>query len=319
MGFIHIGETIRMLRKERGISQEKLVAGLKGILTRESLSNIERGKNRTSFHVLDIIFDRLGAPAWNFFHHPLTDEEAAAVNMKSQFREAVAANNRNECKRLLGEMANMTIFNNELLQENLKCQATFILMPSSATPPPPPDYEKAEALLLQAIKITHSDFNIANIPRYLLTETDRLIISMLSETMFEQSKKDEAIEVLTQLAENARNNIFDAYERTRALSTILFNLSQRLGQTSLFEQSMTVAEEAIALNKKYRNYSINTPKLLYNIACCLKELDVDWRNNERIKQCLHDSYFGMRMFGRISDAEIIRAGAARRFDITLPI
>lgn len=64
MGTYQIGEVIRLLRKEKGITQELLSDGLCSV---ETLSRIENGKHTPSRATLDALMERLGKDSQKFF------------------------------------------------------------------------------------------------------------------------------------------------------------------------------------------------------------------------------------------------------------
>lgn len=68
---------LREIRKDRGLSQEKLAALCDRSI--EAISNLERGKNLPSFETLEKLTEALNIPARDFFDYDDDDPERSGL------------------------------------------------------------------------------------------------------------------------------------------------------------------------------------------------------------------------------------------------
>ena len=98
----HLGEKIRELRKQRGITQKDL-AGDK--ITRNMLSLIESGNASPSVSTLLYIAERLGTPAGYFFAStPEEEGRFLKMTISAELREQFGIRHFRECERICLEL-----------------------------------------------------------------------------------------------------------------------------------------------------------------------------------------------------------------------
>jgi len=83
---VNLGEKIRHLRKERGLSQEEVG---RGVLTRSMISAIERGKARPSLKTLEVIAQGLGKSVDFFLEDEVTDQTYKRVRAHLTLSDAL--------------------------------------------------------------------------------------------------------------------------------------------------------------------------------------------------------------------------------------
>lgn len=83
---MNLGEKIRHLRKERGLSQEEVG---RGVLTRSMISAIERGKARPSLKTLEVIAQGLGKSVDFFLEDEVTDQTYKRVRAHLTLADAL--------------------------------------------------------------------------------------------------------------------------------------------------------------------------------------------------------------------------------------
>lgn len=105
MGEYNIGQFIYRSRKAIGLTQEELCQNENGIVccSVETLSRIERGKQRPNFRTMRDIMRRLGKE--NCFCTPyLKTTDYRVLELKRELKRAITLNNYNEAEHLLGIM-----------------------------------------------------------------------------------------------------------------------------------------------------------------------------------------------------------------------
>jgi HTH-type transcriptional regulator, quorum sensing regulator NprR len=83
---VNLGDKIRQLRKERGLSQEEVG---RGVLTRSMISAIERGKARPSLKTLEVISQGLGKSVDFFLEDEVTDQTYKRVRAHLTLADAL--------------------------------------------------------------------------------------------------------------------------------------------------------------------------------------------------------------------------------------
>jgi len=95
--YFDAGKIIARLRKQRGISQEKLA----GLSDRSNLSRIERGQQGISRVLLEFYLDRLGYSLERFTPFLLSDDEASIYALRDEIEDYIANDNVYKAKKPL--------------------------------------------------------------------------------------------------------------------------------------------------------------------------------------------------------------------------
>ncbi|MCL2203430.1 MAG: helix-turn-helix transcriptional regulator [Defluviitaleaceae bacterium] len=295
MNYTALGKMIKQLRSQKKISQKKLAQGIMG---HNNLSRIEKGQQSVSKEKLDMIFNRLGHVATRFFPYPLTEGEFAVYELRDAFNNAQAKSDVDKMASLIKDMEKLPEFQVGLHKQSLLRDKACLLLYQDT-----PDAIAAKQLLYEAIKISIPEFEINNINTYLLGGDDQEIIAMLAEIAYDAGEGHEAVIILEKLAQNIRKRMSDSYEKARALTFVLYNLSKYLGKMGQYQKALDVCNEAIEAGEEYQAYG-NLPSLKFNKAYCYHFLN---KNNNEIEPLLYQAYFTALGLGRhVLAGEILR-------------
>jgi len=297
--FIRVGEVLRELRKQKGLTQEELA----GERDKSNLSRVERGKQSLSRTQLETYLDRLGYDLTYFLHHVLDDAEFNVYSLRDELDNHVSNFDYVKAKEVIARIEdkqNNTYFKDgPHLQFLLKNKAWICMYE---------DPQNAHDMLQDAIRITIQDFDEARIESYLLARYDIEVINLLASTTHLLGNTDSAILILKLLANNVRNRGINPYEKARSLTLILHNLSIFYGSMKRYEDALELCEEAICIGQENRCYGL-LPRVLYNKGYSLFHLE----KKEESLIFLRDAYHTSRAFGLYELADTIKAKAKDNF------
>ena len=287
MNYHLFGKTLGMLRKQQGITQEKLCDG---IIEPDAMSKIERGVHGVSKEKMDLLLGRLGHVAKRFFPYPLTTDELTVFNIRDEFSRLDENADLDKKKELVEAMEDpQGLFSTGLHRQFLlKCKA-MILMKENG------DADDIKALLDDAVRITLPNFNERLVSTYLLGNDDMEIIAMMAQLAYREGEKDSAITLLTKLVESIEKHYVDENEKARSLTFVMYSLSRYLGLMERYSEGLLVCEKAIEAGVKNRAYGF-LPLLKYNQAYCLYYLGE--REPGEVAMLVNEAYYACKVHGK---------------------
>jgi len=298
------GELIKMLRMQRGFSQNRLA---EGIIDRSNLSKAERGKHELTKEKMDALLDRLGYSARRLISYALNNEEYRIFTLRDELDACLAHWNFERAEKLMAELEKMPAFQEDLLKQYLlKSKVILHLMKQDK------DIHYALKLLTAAIRITIPAFD-EKCPRFsLLTCQDIEIINQLANIHYQNAEIDKAICLLEKAAVSIRKHTLDEYEKTCLLALVLFNLSNILVEKPLFAYALEICNEAIDSCRNNRVYGM-LPNFIFNKAHCL----FYFGRIKEVKPLLLQAYYGFLIQGQASKAVIMQEYAKINFQINI--
>jgi len=301
--FIRVGEVLKELRKQCGISQEELA----GLIDRSNLSRIERGKQAISRVQLEVYLDKLGYDITYFLHHALDDTEFRVYALRDELDNHMINFDYVKAKETIAKIEafpHSDYFDKgPHLQFLLKNKAQLIMYE---------DPQEAYNMLREAIHLAIHDFDETLVESYLLARNDIEVITTLAITTHLLGDTDKAISIINSLANNIRSRGISTYEKARSLTLILYNLAVFLGSMKRYQEMLDVCDEAIIQGQENRCYGL-LPMLIYNKAYSLFYLD----QKSEVIVLLRDAYHTCRAFGHYEYANNIKAKAKENFNINL--
>lgn len=255
-----IGNLIKKLRIDKGISQEELAAG---ICTQSALSKFESGEKMLKTDTIVALLQYLGVSDSNFY---LMVRDMDIVNYNDRFNlrqayitkdfdtiESILSKNKNNFNRL-SSYARQTYATMDVLMRDYKGELSAW---------------KAICQLEAVIKLTHSNYSLDNLP-LLLTYEDILLLNNLALKYAEMDKIDLAIKILYHIKNFYDIQVCDIEEALRTEPMVLYNLSKFLGLAGRIDESINISNQGIKLARKTGRCS-HLSKSLYNLAYGLYE------------------------------------------------
>lgn len=292
----NIGYYIRRIRQEKGISQEALYEGL---CSRSTIHRIESGKQQPTMFTAIHLLQRLGLDE-NSFLVPLGPQDFEICNLK---KEIVALNAQFQFEQALERIDRLE----KLVAPKEKLAQQFLLRSRALAgywqdgKRLPYDYPIQRRMLLDALEITHPDFDLEKIERCLLSIEDIKSLNQIAITYSETGDRRFAIRIYEQLLRYPGQNLLNIDALLSVVPMLHYNCSRLLGLEKRFEEELEVAQTGYEICVKY-NKARMMGGLLLNMACALHELG----RQEESKQVFVDSYYAHRLMKNFKSCQLIQ-------------
>ena len=182
-----IGDVLYKVRKEKGVSQERLCLGL---CTKGAFSKFEYGERRPDRLLLNTILLRLGKNP-DKMATILTAEEYAYFVWKKKVLTAVGQQDMSALKRLLEEPEAERIVVHEGLQRQFLYQMEAVVAEYEDQDP-----EKCIRLLTQAVELTMPGIRQNGAEQYLISVDEMRLLLHLARYLVRGKQKEEALRML---------------------------------------------------------------------------------------------------------------------------
>lgn len=292
----NIGYYIKRIRQEKGISQEALYEGL---CSRSTIHRIESGKQQPTMFTASHLLQRLGLDE-NSFLVPLGPQDFEICNLK---KEIVALNAQFQFEQALERIDRLE----KLVAPKDRLAQQFLLRSRALAgyrqdgERLPYDYPTQRQMLLDALDITHPDFDLEKIERCLLSIEDIKSLNQIAITYSETGDRRFAIRIYEQLLRYPGQNLLNIDALLSVVPMLHYNCSRLLGLEKRFEEELEVAQTGYEICVKY-NKARMMGGLLLNMACALHELG----RQEESKQVFVDSYYAHRLMKNFKSCQLIQ-------------
>lgn len=292
----NIGYYIKRIRQEKGISQEALYEGL---CSRSTIHRIESGEQNPNFFTAINLLQRLGLDESSFLI-PLGPRDFEICNLQ---KEIVALNAQSQFEQALERIDRLE----KLVAPKEKLAQQFLLRSRALAgywqdgKRLPYDYPIQRRMLLDALEITHPDFDLEKIERCLLSIEDIKSLNQIAITYSETGDRRFAIRIYEQLLRYPGQNLLNIDALLSVVPMLHYNCSRLLGLEKRFEEELEVAQTGYEICVKY-NKARMMGGLLLNMACALHELG----RQEESKQVFVDSYYAHRLMKNFKSCQLIQ-------------
>lgn len=292
----NIGYYIKRIRQEKGISQEALYEGL---CSRSTIHRIESGEQNPNFFTAINLLQRLGLDESSFLI-PLGPRDFEICNLQ---KEIVALNAQFQFEQALERIDRLE----KLVAPKDRLAQQFLLRSRALAgyrqdgERLPYDYPTQRQMLLDALEITHPDFDLEKIERCLLSIEDIKSLNQIAITYSETGDRRFAIRIYEQLLRYPGQNLLNIDALLSVVPMLHYNCSRLLGLEKRFEEELEVAQTGYEICVKY-NKARMMGGLLLNMACALHELG----RQEESKQVFVDSYYAHRLMKNFKSCQLIQ-------------
>lgn len=303
MAYYEVGTFIKKMRRQRGLTQKELA---EGIISEKSLSRIETKVQLPSKLTLDALMERLGLNAERYFSTFLCSEDYEILDMQNKLTDYIRLRDLERAGKLVAALDE-----NPGFQEGLNRQFLLHAIVSIDTLSRQYSLNSLE-LLLQAIHITIPDFELSDIPGYLLTSLEIRLINMLAVAYARQGETEKAISILSALKQSMDSSYVNRKERAQNYPLVLYGLSKYLGLAKRFDEAIAICDEAVIICRENDNL-LHLPKILFNKAYCLNQKG----DTAPCRRLIHQAYWCCDMIGKFDDRDTIKEHAQRTMGITI--
>lgn len=304
MAYYKVGTFIKLMRKQRGLSQTELAEGL---LDKGTLSRIENGHQAPTQYMLDALARRLGLDSQRCFNTLLTQREYEAFELREEIAALIRADDYESVSERAAELEENPEFSDALNRQFLLWARACVISADGK------HIAEEQTLLLEAIHISIPSFDTGKISSYLLTDTEIKIINAMALNRHAANETEEAIRALYSLKESIDGSHLDRIGKAENYTTVLYNLSKCLGLAGRFEEAVSVCDTAISFSVKSSELA-HLPKTLFNKAYCVFEMAGD---SALCKRLILQSYWGCDFLGNDKDKEAIKKYALEKMGIDI--
>ena len=298
-----IGELIKRLRKQRGISQEELAYPF---FNRGYLSRIENGKVMPGKHNVEILLERLGFDPGLFAVFLIDEKESKYQSAKKSLDSLLSQQDFQNAEVILKQLESDTEFANIAVNKQyLLSRKVEFAMYYQENP------QKIFKLLLSAIKISTPKFKECDIGEYLLSKEDIDIINKMAVVYEQTNQVEKSINLLYMLKKNFDNRYMDNESKGLHYPMVIYNLTKYLGAHGRFDEAIDLCDMGIKMC-----IDINALKLLSHIvankAYCLHEIG----DKIACERLLRQVYYTNEILRRFNVMEMTNAFAKEKLGIT---
>lgn len=303
MAFYDTGKVIKALRKQQGLTQEQLSAGIMDV---SNLSRIESGKIAPSKLHLNIIMERLGFNADTFISDFVDSDESHWLIHKNQAITAIIDNDIAAAQAHIKELEANPIAKTEIGKQLLEHFKLSIQNGEER------HTVSRKLSIINTLKITIPNFKEDKISEYFLSRNEIFMVNQLGLYYANNNNKLKGIAILKALAQGIREHYVDKHEKAISLPLVLYNLSKYLGQCGFYHEAIEVCDEGIEIcvnNNKLKAL----PKFIFNKAYCLNLID----KSIDCKSLVYQAYYGCIMSRKFDDARIYKQYAESTMGIVI--
>ena len=236
-----LGDIIRSLRKQAGLSQEELADG---ICSAVSISRIENGVQMPSSAVLDKILDKLGAGTYQICNIYYRNEKQLTFEKNAEeIKQLISQGKLSEANDKLETLK-------DFAKDDTSNMQYYILLASSIKLYENRDVSEIIFELKNALKLTKSDFNFADFQNMLLSPLEINILNALIAAMYKNGDILDAIRLGEELFKSMEKHESKLKEYQVSKINLSFNLAQCMEKEHRYKEALNYCEiaEKLSLN-----------------------------------------------------------------------
>ncbi|MBH1940008.1 helix-turn-helix transcriptional regulator [Mobilitalea sibirica] len=277
MGRYRLGDIIRMTRKSLSITQEQLSEDICSV---ETLSRIETGKQNPSRDTYDLLMERMGRIRERAYSMLSVSDFQVLEKMKL-FEDYIKLFEYEKAEEVLNDIKEK--LGNSILDQQFLIRAENIVnyrLQKITTEEYLEGFEKA-------ISLTIPKYGIISLSNWPLNFNEALLLLNISIAYAEKKDYDKAIDIIEEVNCAIKQSYMEEQQRVVMQVTNLSNLSKWYGLVEKHEKAIELAEEGIAICKKYKFGHI-LPNLLYSVVWNKEQLiDMGVMPPDTKRECLN--------------------------------
>jgi len=304
----NVGGFIAGLRHEANLSQEALGRDL---CTKSTIHKLEnKAIPLDKVYLLEAIMQRLGRHIDYYFETFIPEEVFKDKQMRDEISSLLINRKYKEAEGLLEKLAARKKFtdNNINMQFVEAARARLYGRKNKSSP-------EHMDMLKKALSITLKDFDIRDTARTRLTNREIIILNQIANRLCLSGVTHdmrEGLRLYQDIIESMDIYYVDEREKMRMYVALLTNYSTFLGRSKRYEESIEFAVKGEELDAKHSRLH-TMPDLVNNRACCMLELG----DKEKCLPYFALAYYGSRLIGRRSDADITKKYVMERLGANL--
>lgn len=266
-----LGAMIAMLRKEAGLSLDKLC---NGIYNRSTMLRIEQGTSPGQLFSMEAIMQRLGRDIGLYQDFFLSRNEFISLQLRDRITSLIAKRQFNDASNLVVELAKIEgVSSNSIIRQFIEKAQVIIMTELGCL-----TYSDAMDKMLEALRVTSPKFQVNEIGKYPLSHNEISILSLYAAYASSAGNLSETLNTYKRLVNLLNEQYKDEAEKARIFSATLFNYSTYLGRAERRQEALLAVAEgeyfAKARGHLYilPNYAFNKGYNIYKIGDAEKSL-----------------------------------------------
>jgi transcriptional regulator with XRE-family HTH domain len=255
---VFLGEYIKQLRMDLGLTQEQLCDGICEPIT---LSRLENGKQTPSRNRINAILQRLGLPDDRYFALLSKNE----LEMEALKKEIVACNANHRIAEGFDTLKKFEaiVDSDDPLAQQFIIRSKVLLggLDGRYTP------QERINLLMQAIRLTVPRFDLETIGNFLYTLDEIKIINQIGIAYSDDGQNKKAADIYYQLLKYVRKHFEEAITSVGILPMVYYNYARVLDLCGRYEEGAECAAEGRKSCLKYGHYQYLSECLEVEAEC----------------------------------------------------
>lgn len=239
-----LGEIIRSLRKQAGLSQEELADG---ICSPVSISRIENGTQMPSSTVLDGLLSKLGTGTYQICDIYYKNEKQLAFEEKAELVTKLVSEGK-----IVEAKAELVLLE-DCAKENETNLQYYLLLDASVRMYEQDSPQEILTTLKQALSLTKQSFDFSDFRNVLLSVREANILNILVVALYRMDKTLEAIHLGEELMMTLKKHKSGLKEYQIIKINLAFNLAQCMEKEHRYKEALMYGELA-------EDLSINSPE-----------------------------------------------------------
>jgi len=285
MSTYNVGNLIKRLRKQKGLTQEELAHPL---IDRATLSRIESGRAMPGKKTLEALLEKLGFKPNNIADFFLDGEMTEIQKVHNELDGYLVLRQVDTSAPLIATVDTLISkleSNKRYMQNELNQQFVLISKAMNAINKHT-DSSIVREILMNAIRITIPEFDEKNIEDYHLSKQDMKVINMLAMLYQDEGKHEKAIEIFYNIKRYLENHCIDNVEMGLSYPVTIYNLALQMYYISKNDEAIELCDIGSKVCRDTRSL-FHLPLLTFVKACCLQEMG-DKKESERlVRQAYH--------------------------------
>jgi len=281
----NVGNLIKRLRKQKGLTQEDLAHPF---IDRATLSRIESGRAMPSKKTLEALLEKLGFNPSNTADFFLDGEMTELQKIHDKLDEYLSIRKLDHADSRIKEIdsiimqleSNKRYMKNELNQQFITISKVMNAINKGT------DTEIVHAMLLDAIKISIPEFDEEQFEEYHLSRQDMQIINLFAIVYSDSGDDERALQMYYRLQRNLDKNCIDKVEKGRMYPTTVYNLAIQLYYLERYDESIEACDMASKVCKETKSFYF-LPMLTILKAVCLLDSGRKADGEKLIMQAYH--------------------------------
>ena len=279
-----VGELIRELRLDAGLSIKKLCHGICSVPT---LSKIENGETHGHMHYVEPLLERLGRDPLLHVLFFLNKEDFVSRELMDEANQMIIQAKYTEAAELIEVLKSYRYYEPESKKGGLNYQSILAAEISLFVAKNTYAHPDVEKMVLDALKLSIPKFDEEDIKGYYLALTERILIGHLAAHYLQVGSLRKSANIYNAISLNESKRIADEFELARTYATNCFNYSTCLGRMERRYEALEVIYEALVFTRSRKRLT-TTPNLMANKAYNLMK---QGKKEESL------AYFAMAFYG----------------------